>query len=171
MAMATRTDHRAPNRQQGVAAVEFALVIVFLLLLTAGIIEFGRAFWYYDALTKATRDGARILSLADKDTFSTAVPSFIEAAKNRVVQAANSANINPALTADKVTVTCLDDDFAPMPLGCGSGTNAPRNIRVAITGYKIDIGGMFPFLSPSGGDPHVYSGVALAPETTMRYMN
>lgn len=149
--------------------MEFALVIVFLLLLVAGIVEFGRAFWYYDALTKATRDGARMLSAADRGTFSTATPSFIDAAKNRVVQAANAANVKPPLNTSHVSVSCLNDDFNT--ISCGSGTDAPRNVRVAISGYTIDIGGMIPFLSPTGGASTVYSGVALAPQTTMRYMN
>ena len=157
---------RTFNAQRGVAAVEFALVIVFLLLLTAGIVEFGRAFWYYDALTKATRDGARMLSVADKATFSTG--TFIGEAKALVTEAANAANLKPPLGTGHVAVTCLDANFNA--IGCGSGTDAPKNVRVAITGYSIDIGGMFPFLSPSGGDSKVYSGVALAPQTTMPYM-
>ncbi|BAL26418.1 TadE/TadG family type IV pilus assembly protein [Azoarcus sp. KH32C] len=155
------------NHQRGVAAVELALVIVFLLLLVAGIVEFGRAFWYYDALTKATRDGARMLSVADRGTFSTG--TFIDDAKNRVVQAANSANIKPALTTAQVSVTCLNDTFSSV--GCASGVGAPANVQVAISGYTITIGGMIPFLSPTGGASKVYSGVALAPQTTMRYMN
>lgn len=153
-------------RQRGVAAVELALVIVFLLLLTAGIVEFGRAFWYYDALTKATRDGARMLSVADKATFSTG--TFIGDAKFLVTEAANAANLKPPLSTAQVSVTCLNESFSA--IGCGSGTDAPKNVRVAITGYSIDIGGMFPFLSPSGGASKVYSGVALAPQTTMPYM-
>lgn len=152
--------------QRGVAAVELALVMIFLLLLTAGIVEFGRAFWYYDALTKATRDGARMLSIADRATFASG--SFIDDAKSRVVQSANAANLKPALTTGQVSVTCLDATFSA--IGCGSGANAPANVRVAINGYTITIGGMIPFLSPTGGAPTVYSSIALAPQTTMRYM-
>ncbi|NMG00003.1 pilus assembly protein [Aromatoleum toluolicum] len=161
--------HLLPSakNQRGVAAVELALVIIFLLLLTAGIVEFGRAFWYYDALTKATRDGARMLSVADRDTFDSG--SFKSDAMNRVVQAANAANLKPPLSTSNVSVTCLDDSFSA--IGCGSGVNAPANVRVAISGYTIDIGGMIPFLSPTGGASKKYSGVALAPQTTMRYMN
>lgn len=158
---------RALNRQRGVAAVELAFVIVFLLLLLAGIVEFGRAFWYYDALTKATRDGARILSIADRATFSTG--TFIDDAKTRVVQAVNTANLKPPLATSHVAVICLDGNFNP--IGCGSAAAAPANVQVAITGYSITIGGMIPFLSPTGGASKVYSGVALAPQTTMRYMN
>lgn len=155
------------KRQCGVAAVEFAIVLIVLLLIMAGIIEFGRAFWYYDALIKATRDGARLLSVAERENFSTG--SFIGDAKSLVVQAANSANLNPQLGVGQVSVTCLDT--ALNTVACGSGLNAPQNIRVAITGYTIDIGGFMPFLSASGGTPTTFSGVALSPQTTMRYMN
>jgi Flp pilus assembly protein TadG len=156
------------KKQQGAAAVELAIVLVFLLLVMAGIVEFGRAFWYYDALTKATRDGARMLSVADKATFASG--SFVSDAKARVVQSANKASLKPALTAAHVTVTCMDASFGE--IGCGSGTGAPSNIRVAITGYTINIGGMIPFLSPVGGSSaKVYSNRQLAPQTTMRFMN
>jgi hypothetical protein len=55
-----------PGQQKGVAVVEFGLVIILLLMIVGAIIEFGRVFWYYDALTKATRDGARFMSKSDK---------------------------------------------------------------------------------------------------------
>lgn len=154
------------EKQNGAVAVEFGIVLVFLILIVAGIVEFGRAFWYYDALSKATRDGARMLSLADRATFSTG--SFIGDAKSRVVQNANAANLNPLLTSAEVSVTCLDASFST--IGCGSGVSAPANIRVAISGYTINIGGLIPFLSPTGGAATTYTGVALAPHTTMRYM-
>lgn len=153
------------NRQRGVAAVELAFVIIFLLMLVAGIVEFGRAFWYYDALTKATRDGARLLSMAQRDTFTAA----IDAAKDRVVASANAANLQPALTSADVSVTCMSQDFSS--IGCDNGNNAPHNVRVAIDGYTIDIGGMIPFLSPTGGAAKTYRDVTLAPQTTMRFMN
>lgn len=154
------------RQQRGVAAVEFGIVLVFLILVVAGIVEFGRAFWYYDALSKATRDGARILSLADRASFSTG--SFVNDAKTHVASSANAANLNPPLAFDQVSVSCLDASFGE--IGCGSGADAPANIRVAITGYTIDIGGMIPFLSPTGGASTTFSGIALAPYTTMRYM-
>ncbi len=39
--------------------VEFALVFPILLLITYGIIEFGRMVWIYAAVTNAAREGAR----------------------------------------------------------------------------------------------------------------
>lgn len=51
-----------PKQQRGVALVEFAVTIGFLLAIVFGITELGRAIYEYDALTKAARDAARYLS-------------------------------------------------------------------------------------------------------------
>lgn len=161
-----RNLHCCPKgkREAGVAAVELAFVIFFLLLLVAGIVEFGRAFWYYDALTKATRDGARMLSVAERADFT----SHIGTVQARVMVLANAANLRPALTTSNVAVTCMNKDFGE--IGCSNGTSAPDNIRVAISGYAIDIGGMFPFIPRGTGTATVFAGIPLAPHTTMPYM-
>lgn len=50
------------HKQRGVVAVEFALVIIPMLLMVFGITEFGRAMYQYNTLAKATRDATRYLS-------------------------------------------------------------------------------------------------------------
>ncbi len=52
------------KNEKGAELVEFALVLPFLLLCCAGVIEFGRAYYTYNILTKAVRDGARFASAA-----------------------------------------------------------------------------------------------------------
>jgi len=142
--------------QSGVAAVEFALVIILLLIIVAGVIEFGRAFWYYDALTKATRDGARFMTEA-----STAnIGGSVTAAEDLVIDAANAANV-PGFDRNNVEVTC--DGAA-----CTNGA-APEVVQVEITGYQVTIGGWIPIFLPTGGGVTSFTS-ALAPATTMRYM-
>ncbi len=150
---------RKRMRQGGVAAVELAFLLVLLLLIAAGIFEFGRAFWYYNALAKATRDGARALSLAPAANLGSVGVGQVQA---RVVAVANAANLHPALAAANVEVVCDGSS-------CADGS-APTQVRVAISGYRIDIGGIFPFFSPATYAPTRFSGVPLAPHTTMRYM-
>jgi Flp pilus assembly protein TadG len=145
-----------PIPPRGAAIVEFAIVLTLMLLITAGIFEFGRAFQYYDALAKATRDGARLMSAAPKATISSVA---VTNAKNLVVAAANAANVKPVLTNGDVVVTCT-------PAACADGT-APTDVEVSISGYSITIGGVMPFVSGTTS----YTGVTLAPHTTMRYMN
>jgi Flp pilus assembly protein TadG len=147
---------RLPVPQRGAAIVEFAIVLSLMLLITAGIFEFGRAFQYYDALAKATRDGARYMSTVPNATISSVAVSN---AKDLVVAAANAANLSPTLTTGDVVVTCT-------PAACADGT-APADIEVSISGYSINIGGVMPFVSGTTS----YTGVTLAPHTTMRYMN
>lgn len=52
----------AGYRQRGVAAVEFAFLLIPLLLVLSGITEFGRAMYEYNTLVKCARDAARMLS-------------------------------------------------------------------------------------------------------------
>lgn len=50
------------SRQNGGAIVEFIFVLPLLLLLMLSTAELGHAFYQYNTLTKAVRDGARYLS-------------------------------------------------------------------------------------------------------------
>src|SRR5487761_246472 len=67
----TRATPRKPKRfgQRSQAMIEFALISPVLLLLL-GIIDIGRAVFYYDTLSHAAREGARAASLA-----STSLPT------------------------------------------------------------------------------------------------
>jgi Flp pilus assembly protein TadG len=47
------------HQEHGAAAVEFALVVVFLLIIVFGIVEFGIAFSKVNVYTGAAREGAR----------------------------------------------------------------------------------------------------------------
>lgn len=52
------------RRQGGTAAVEFALLLTLLVPVAFGGTEFGRVFYQYNTLLKATRQAARAMSLA-----------------------------------------------------------------------------------------------------------
>jgi Flp pilus assembly protein TadG len=145
------------SKQSGAALVEFALVASILFLLLAGTYEFGRAFAYYDALSKATRDGARYMSVAKKANISS---SSIGNAKDVVVAAANAAKV-PGFARSNVVVTCLDAAYNDS--ACIDGT-APGGVRVEISGYSINIGQTIPLVGKS------VRLINLTPRTTMRYM-
>lgn len=51
------------RKQFGVAAVELALILPVLVLITFGTYEFGRNMSYYNTMVKSVRDGARHLTL------------------------------------------------------------------------------------------------------------
>lgn len=50
------------RQQRGVAAVEFALVLLPMLLIAFGVVEYGRAVYQYNTLVKSVRSAARVLS-------------------------------------------------------------------------------------------------------------
>ena len=50
---------------RGTAAVEFGLVLPFMVLLLAGVADMGRSIWHHHALQKGARDAARYLSRVD----------------------------------------------------------------------------------------------------------
>ncbi len=52
-------------RQRGAAALEFALVLIPLLVLSFGVVEYGRAIYYYDTVVKSVRAAARYVAPYD----------------------------------------------------------------------------------------------------------
>jgi Flp pilus assembly protein TadG len=146
-------------RQQGAAVVEFALVLTLLITLMAGIFEFGRAFWYYDTLTKATRDGARLMAMAS----NTDMAANIGLTQARVFNAVNAAGVPDFDAEDNVSVTCLTATYGEV--ACTNGVS-PWGVRVQIVGYGMTIGQFIPFLIGANSN---YT-TTLSPHTTMRYM-
>lgn len=143
------------RRDDGTQMIEFAIVFPVLLLLFAGTTELGRLFYTYTTLAKATRGGARYLSLATDVNLST------NAGKN-IVMCGNAAGcggagqpavIVPGLTANNIVVT------PPV-----NGVDA-KYVTVAITGYQYQPL-VFNLNAMTGGN----FNLTLTPSTTMRYM-
>ena len=147
--------------QKGSVTVEMALLLIVMLMIMAGVFEFSRAFWYYNALDKSTRDAARFMSAVTSIdiTNSNNTASAVATAKSLALLTANGANVSPPLTASNIDIKC--DSSA-----C-TGTK-PSNVTVTITNFSIKIGSLFPFFLVPGGN---YGNTTLSPSTTMRYMN
>lgn len=58
---------RVLRGQRGASAVEFAIVMVPLVLLLVGITQFGISFWHWLEVVHAAREGARWASLENPD--------------------------------------------------------------------------------------------------------
>lgn len=153
----------------GAAIIEFAILLPLLLLIVAGIVEFGRVIWYYDALTKATRDGARFMSSVPVDSLGTLAfgdkPSDCAqigpVAANRLVYCAAAEAKVPEFDISNIEVQCDDKDCV------NNMSPLPSYIKVEVTNYSINVGQWIPFIAPSGVASWT---VSLRPETTMRYM-
>jgi Flp pilus assembly protein TadG len=61
----------------GQSLVEFAMVAILLILLVVGICEFGRVWNIYQVITNAAREGARLASLPNGFTTTSAVQTRV----------------------------------------------------------------------------------------------
>ncbi|MFK8067843.1 MAG: TadE family protein [Gammaproteobacteria bacterium] len=99
--------------QHGLAVIEFALVLPILVVLLLATAEFSRAFYQYNTLTKAIRDGARYLS--DNSLNGAGVielnGSMTSTTKNLVVfgnSLGNGAPLLEDLSVNDITITPLN---------------------------------------------------------------
>ena len=53
------------RKMKGVAAVELAVLLVPLVIITFGMAELGRAFYYYNGVVKSVRSASRYLSMQE----------------------------------------------------------------------------------------------------------
>jgi Flp pilus assembly protein TadG len=82
----------AKKRERGAAMIEMAITMPLLLLLSIGVFEFGRAFQYWQVLTNATREGARVATLpgTSDDAVTSRVQNYLDAGQ---LQFAYSADV------------------------------------------------------------------------------
>ena len=96
------------KNERGAELLEFAIVLPLLILLVLGAIEFGRAYFTYNILAKAVRDGARYAATSEATSAGTLDATAITKTKNVVVYG-NSAGTGTKkildLQTNQVTVT------------------------------------------------------------------
>lgn len=115
------------KRDDGVAAVEFALVMPLLLLLIFAIIDFGRIFWEQATLSGAAREGVRLVALGKTDP-ATITSTTVDAASgmsgvtvtikvNGVAVPSGTSPIPSCTPGDPVTVeaTTSFSFWTPLP--------------------------------------------------------
>jgi Flp pilus assembly protein TadG len=117
---------------RGVAAVELALTIGPMLVLTFGVTEYGRAIYTYNAIDKAARDAARYLTAPPPGSTN---PN--SDAANLVVYgnvAGTGAPLAPGLTTGMVNIcnaTLCPGTHQNVP----TGTGVLNLVTVSINGY------------------------------------
>jgi hypothetical protein len=107
------------KKQQGLAAIEFTLVLPFLLLLIFASAEFGRLLYQYNALNKTVRDASRYLSsnvifgdngnITIKDSIAAKVKNLIQFGQSSSASALfpnlGDDDINLAISGDFIIIT------------------------------------------------------------------
>src|SRR3982750_3197442 len=90
------------GQEKGAELLEFAFVLPLLLLICLGTIEFGRAYYTYNILAKALRDGARFAATSTTSSTGTLDPNAITKTKNLVVYG-NVSGSGPKIIPDLQT--------------------------------------------------------------------
>ena len=153
------------SRMRGVAAVEFALVLMPMVVLATGVAEFGRAIYQYETLTKGTRDAARYLSLylPTDSTYPLSQAQCLVVYGNTSCGAAGTELV-PGLTTDMVIVcdalhtTGCNDTSDPSTFSgmttydasnnapTGKATGSINLVEVKVKGYQYQPIPAFPGL-------------------------
>lgn len=124
MTLPRHHSHGSRATQAGTAAVEFAFVSIAFFTLLIGIMEFGRVLFYWNSAEEATRLGARIAIVCDKDDADIKV---------------KMREIFPAVPANKILVNYE-------PAGCT--INTCQRVTVSIDG-GVPIATFIPFVALS----------------------
>lgn len=132
--------NRSPSLQQqrGVAAVELGILLVPLVLLVAGVSEYGRAIQNYNLVVKSTRVAVRYLTRFPPSDAGTPTPASVTSAKNLVVYGNTAGTGTPlvsGLTVARVdwcdSYRCADHKLQ----STGSGT--VNLVTVKVTGVPF----------------------------------
>jgi len=125
--------------QRGNALVEFALVLPLLLLIFAGIVDFGFLFQRYEVITNAAREGARIGVL----------PGYDEAAVQQRVLDYVQAGLS--MSADDAAAAVGTPDVQTVMLAAATGAPfAATQVTVSFTYNYLIIGPIVNLVT--GGD-------------------
>jgi TadE-like protein len=139
--------------ESGIHLVEVAIVLPIFLMLFAATAEFGRFFYEYTTLAKATRVGARYLTTAQ------VIPAEDATAKNIIVYGNPSGSGDPILPGLSPTNVVISRQ--------GGVPVLPETVRVQIQNYRhqpiFDLGQMLNVTSLS-------LNIDVKPSVTMRYL-
>ena len=118
---------RVAGNEHGANLIEMALVIMLLLLILAGVVDLGRAFYSYIAITNAAREGARYASHVPHLTSGIRAATRDEAANSGITLADDQITIDPdpagfpAAAGSPVRVEVEYDVRTIMGEACGAG--------------------------------------------------
>jgi Flp pilus assembly protein TadG len=104
------------HARSGQNLVEFAIIVVLLLSLVLGIIEFGRAWMTFQVITNASREGARLAALptgfSNAGAVTTKVNTYLTSANLSPARATVSvANVDGATGTDAVVTVQYQADL------------------------------------------------------------
>lgn len=140
---------RGRQRQAGMAAVEMALVLPFLVVILTLTLYFGRYFWHYTVAHKAARDAARYLSsisIAEMTTRKTPIAEIDASLFAKTIAQMETEELSPGPGGLLIEIYC-DTGL------CKGGLTPPEKVRAMIT---IDLSDtIFPGFTTQYIDPNL----------------
>jgi hypothetical protein len=106
------------RKERGQSLTELAIVMAFLLILLAGIVDIGRAFFTFIELRDVAQEGALIGAIESLDCteietrVSTSTDSLQDLISNNIVEVScDPADPSTVLPGNNITITVSYDDF------------------------------------------------------------
>jgi Flp pilus assembly protein TadG len=152
MAKAKKTISRKQG-ERGLQLVEMAVALPFMLVVMAGITEFGNYFYTYASLSKATRAAARHLSSHAYNDTEKAVATTL-AICGRTDTCPAGSEILPGLTASHISIANTGTAFRPT-------TVTARIVNYQYTSV-LNLAGL--------SNTTTWLNLTVSPGTTMRFM-
>lgn len=128
---------------RGAVAVEFAILLIPMLLMVFGVVEYGRALYQYNTLAKAVRDSARLLAQnnpTDAD-YPLADAKCLAVYGHNAPCTSDETPLVPGLTTAMVYV-CNPADSSACPgttyANVSTGSGAINLVEVRIKGYVFN---------------------------------
>ncbi len=141
------------RNERGVQLVELAIVVPIFVLLFAATSEFGRYFYEYTTLAKASRAGARYLA-------TSAVNGTEDTKAKNIVVYGNAAGTGSPVLAGMTAGNVVIVRQGGVPV-------LPQTVKVQIDGFKhqpiFDLGGLIKV-------PSLSLNIDVKPSVTMRYL-
>lgn len=150
-------------RGQGVAAVEFAILLPAMILLLAAPLFLGMLFWHYSVAQKAVQDAVRFLASASVAEIRTAGPGATEVPIAAVARAIVLAEIAETNGGYYDRGTALIDVLCEGGTCGGNKTPNKVAVRLELPVYDIYFGGITSDMT--GGDQ-----ILINPSATTSYV-
>ena len=119
----TRTRRRSWTTEKGSALLETAFILPIMLIISAGIFEFGRAYQTYEVVTNAAREGARVAVLPNATTSDV---------NDRVNAYLNAGSLN----SSSATITV--NQSATVTVGAGTATASTVTVAYPFSFAVLD---------------------------------
>lgn len=150
MATLIRRLRACARAEEGAELIEFVIVFPILMLILAGILDFGMMFRSFEVVTNAAREGARVAVL----------PGYqLADVQLRVQEYLDASGLKSTVVTEKLTY--------PVTIGAGAGakTFTAQAVRVSYTYQMLVLSGVSKLFGSGIGDVPLQAVVVMRSET------